>query len=72
MDKNLNFSRPYLVTLKIAYDHYLNLLYRAQLLPNARLHGQIEMGSGMDDCTSSADLADLLLDQTHADDDDDD
>ena len=39
MDKNLNFSRPYLVTLTIAYDHYLNLLYRAQLLPNARLNG---------------------------------
>jgi len=39
MDKKLQFSRPYLLTLRISYDKYMNLLYRAQLLPNARLIG---------------------------------
>ena len=40
MDKNLSFSRPYLLILRIAYDKYMRLLYRAKLLPNARLHGE--------------------------------
>jgi hypothetical protein len=39
MDKSLRFARPYLLTLNIAYDDYMELLYRAKLLPNARLHG---------------------------------
>ena len=39
MDKSLRFARPYLLTLTIAYDDYMNLLFRAKLLPNARLQG---------------------------------
>ena len=39
MDKSLRFARPYLLTLTIAYDDYMNLLYRAKVLPNARLQG---------------------------------
>ena len=40
MDKKLQLSRPYILTLRISYDNYRNLLQRAQLLPNARLNGK--------------------------------
>jgi len=35
--KTLQIIRPYLATLRVAYDDYFRLLYRAELLPRARL-----------------------------------
>lgn len=38
MSKNtLKITRPYLATLRVEYDDYFRLLYRAELLPRARL-----------------------------------
>jgi len=39
MGKVLQILQPYEATLKIAYDDYFKLLYRAKLLPKARLVG---------------------------------
>ena len=42
MGRTLQILRPYLVTLRVAYDDYFQLLYRAELLPqHARLTGDI-------------------------------
>ena len=40
MGKTLKLLRPYLVILKVGYDDYFKLLYRAKVLPNARLSGE--------------------------------
>ncbi len=39
MGKVLQILQPYQATLRIAYDDYFKLLYRAKLLPKARLTG---------------------------------
>jgi hypothetical protein len=39
MGKVLQILQPYQATLRIAYDDYFNLIYRAKLLPKARLSG---------------------------------
>jgi hypothetical protein len=39
MGKVLQILQPYEATLRIAYDDYFKLLYRAKLLPKARLAG---------------------------------
>ena len=39
--KTLQVIRPYLVTLRVAYDDYFSLRHRAELLPRARLENNL-------------------------------